>query len=337
MMRRVTRWSAGVLAVVLAVVLGLGATMRGDLSVPALVTQDSDLPAAEIGGYRLHLRLEEGPPGAGTVIVLHGGPGGDFRSLTALARLSDTRSVVFYDQRGAGLSERVPASVLTLDGHLEELAAVIDHVAPGKEVSLIGHSWGAMLALAYLGRDPARIASVVLIEPGYLDADGRRRWQEESRRFMSGPAWWATAVANGVRAARVSGPDAQAGEDFLVGRMVRTFADHPLNPYHCGRGYDAPAWRFGAASNDAWNAAEPDEVDRIGRGAERWDGAVLLMAGACDDWLGPPLQRRHLARFANARLAVIPEAGHDVVWDNPDAALAAIRAFLDAPHGRAGP
>jgi proline iminopeptidase len=34
--------------------------------------------------------------------------------------------------------------------------------------------------------------------------------------------------------------------------------------------------------------------------------------------------------FPDARMEVIPEAGHDLVWDRPDRTLAAIRRFLDA-------
>lgn len=340
-MRQVLRWlSVGLLTVAaagLVLFAALWVGTRGTYSVPALVTGDPTLSAAEIGGVRLHLRIVEGPPGAGTVIVLHGGPGGDFRSLQALAALSDTRRVVFYDQRGAGLSERVAAEALTLDGHLAELAAVIDHVARGQQVSLIGHSWGAMLAAAYLGQDPARIGGAVLIEPGYLDAAGRALWQREARRFLSGPAYAGTAVLTGFRSMHIDGPDPQARADFLIGRMVRAFVDHPETPYHCGDGYTAPSWRFGALSSETWSRADGAAIDRIGAGAKAYEGPVLLMAGACDDWLGAPLQTRHLRRFSDARLAVIEAAGHDVVWDNPEAALAAIRSFLDGATVRTRP
>ena len=75
-------------------------------------------------------------------------------------------------------------------------------------------------------------------------------------------------------------------------------------------------------------AAPASDIDRIAAGAAAYAGQVLLMAGACDDWLGEPLQRQHLSRFADAELVVIPDAGHDVIWDNPEGALTAIRAFL---------
>lgn len=331
-MVRGLKWlfAGGLCVVVLCIVLGgaIWVATRGDYAVPALVTEDRTLPAAEIAGHRLHLRIIAGPEGADTVIVLHGGPGGDFRSLEALASLSDTHRVVFYDQRGAGLSERVAADALTLDGYIEELDAIIDHVAPSQKVRLIGHSWGAMLAAAYLGQAPARIDRVVLIEPGYLDASGRELWRLRARRFLSGPGYLAALIAAPFRAAHVDGPDADAARDFLIGRMVHAFANHPDNPYHCGAGYRAPMRRFGALASEVWDTAAAAEVDRIAKGAEAYAGPVLLIAGACDDWLGEALQAGHQERFRHARLSVIPDAGHDVIWDNPDAALAEIGSFL---------
>ncbi|WP_249200501.1 alpha/beta fold hydrolase [Thetidibacter halocola] len=329
------RWLS--IAALTMLTIGLGVFVplwigtRGDHPIPALVTGDPALPAAQIAGHRLHLRIHDGPAGAPTVIVLHGGPGGDFRSLQGLADLSDAYHVVFYDQRGAGLSERVPADFLTLDGYLQELAAVIDHIAPNERITLIGHSWGAMLAVAYLGVDPAHVDRAVLIEPGYLDAVGRDLWQDEAQQFMSGLSYVSTTVLTGFRAAQVDGPDPYAPDDFLIGRMVRAFASHPDNPYHCGDGYDAPAWRFGAQANASWDAVDAADVDRIARGAETYGGPVLLMAGACNDWIGAELQAQHRERFSEADLVVVREAGHDLLWDNPHAALSAIRDFLRQP------
>lgn len=332
-MRRLARGLLGGFALLAALVLGLWVATRGDYTVPALVTDDPALPAVDLAGHRLHLQIIDGPPGAQTIVVLHGGPGGDFRALLALADLSDSYRVLFYDQRGAGLSERAADEALTLDGYLAELDAVIDHVAPDRPVTLIGHSWGAMLAVAYLNRAPDRVTRTVLIEPGYLDAAGRDRWQAQSRAFMSGPAWWAAAVTNGFRASHLSAANPEARADFVTGRMVHRFADHPANSYHCGTGYTAPSWRFGARANTVWANAPATEIDRIDDGVTAFDGPVLLLAGACDDWLGAPLQTLHTARFRNAGLTVIPDAGHDVIWDNPAAALAAIRNFLAADPG----
>ena len=94
------------------------------------------------------------------------------------------------------------------------------------------------------------------------------------------------------------------------------------------RSYTAPSWRFGALSSELFTTMPPYEVDRIAAGAAVFQGRVLLMAGACNDWTGSPLQSKHLSNFATAQLVVVPEAGHDLTRDNPSSTVALIRSFL---------
>lgn len=318
----------GVLTVAcIALVVMLFFGTRETYVVAPLVSEDATLPSVTIGGVQLHLRQVDGPAGAPTIIVLHGGPGGDFRSLLALSALSETYNVVFYDQRGAGRSERVSAEQLTLNDYISELYGVKRLVSPDAPVTLIGHSWGAMLATAYLGQHPEDVTAAVLIEPGYLDSAGKSAWNEVASRYMSGTGYWAEAVVTGFRAQHIDRPDPSAADDFLVGHMVGVFTNHPENPYHCGDGYAAPSWRFGATASRAWADNSDADVDRLTEQVRRFDRPVLLLAGECNNWLGP-LQSIHMQFFVNANFQIIPSAGHDVVWDNPEATLNAIHRFL---------
>ncbi len=329
-MKRVLKWIAVICVGLVGAFLSLFLGTRGDYPVARLVTDDPTLPSETIAGVQLHMRVHEGPTDAPVIIVLHGGPGGDFRSLTALADLSDEFTVVFYDQRGAGLSERVPAGMLTLEGYLAELTALVQAVSPDAPPILIGHSWGAMLATAYLGQNPEGAQAAVLIEPGYLDAAGFAAWETESQRYLSGYTYWREAVLTGFRAQHVEGPDDAAQIDFLIGHMVGVFTNHPDNPYHCGDGYTAPGWRFGSLSSDTWGVAQMADFGRFTTGVIAFAGPVLLMTGECNSWTGPALQEQHQGFFRSADLSVIADAGHDVIWDNPDATLSTIRAFLTA-------
>lgn len=331
MIRRIVKVFGILTAVCIAAVVMLFWGTRGTYVVAPLVTGDATLPSATVGGVQLHLRQFDGPADAPTIIVLHGGPGGDFRSLLALGTLSETHDVVFYDQRGAGLSERVSAEELTLDDYITELDGVRELVSPNAPVTLIGHSWGAMLATAYLGLHPDHVAAAILIEPGYLDSVGKSAWDEAAGHYMSGAGYWSEAVVAGFRAQHVDGPDSAATDDFLIGHMVGVFTNHPENPYHCGDGYKAPNWRFGATASQAWADTPATDVDRLAADARDFDGPVLLLAGECNDWLGP-LQNSHLPVFQQAERKIIPDAGHDVVWDNPETTLDAIRRFLDVEN-----
>ncbi len=97
MLKRVLK----VLAVLLALLVLFAAAMYFSFTpkfvVPATVVADASLPAIEINGVRLHAEVF-GREGAPVVIVLHGGPGNDYRYLLPLQALADRYRVVFYDQ-----------------------------------------------------------------------------------------------------------------------------------------------------------------------------------------------------------------------------------------------
>lgn len=328
---RILRISLLSLGVLLAALLlggfGLYLAAAGDYPVPATVTDDANLPQIEVQGVQLHAETR-GDPANPTIIALHGGPGGDYAGLLPLAALDDRFHLVFYDQRGAGLSQRVGPEALTLDAYLGELDAVIARYSPDRPVILIGHSWGAMLASAYLAAHPDKVARAVLMEPGFLNAREFDAWQARAAGFMSGFGYIRAALWTGFQAAHVSGPDADAPGDFLIGRMADVFANHPDNPYHCpGQPYAAPSRRFGAQASRAARDVTPDDLARLAP-APPAAMPVLLLASACNDWIGPPLQQRHLVHFAHGKLVVIPDAGHAMLTDKPDATLDAIRTFL---------
>src|SRR5882757_2825196 len=97
----------------------LDASAPGNL-VPRTVDEDPTIPAASFAGSRFHLE-SFGDPGGPTIIFLHGGPGGDFRDNLRLKErydgyaLTDDHLVVFWDQRGSGLSRGPDCDVYTLD------------------------------------------------------------------------------------------------------------------------------------------------------------------------------------------------------------------------------
>jgi proline iminopeptidase len=104
--------------------------------------------------------------------VLHGGPGNDYRYLLKCREFANQGfRVVFYDQRGSGLSQRFPkSSYSSMKTMTDEVGGVIAHYrkSPAQKVFLLGHSWGAMLATAYINEHPAAINGAILSEPGGL-------------------------------------------------------------------------------------------------------------------------------------------------------------------------
>ncbi|MCB0254364.1 MAG: alpha/beta hydrolase [Anaerolineae bacterium] len=321
----------GILLVVLITAIGLYVSTDGDFEVPATVSGDPTLPRVEIDGYSFHAETF-GNPDNPVVIVVHGGPGGDFRSLLSLQALQDDYLVVFFDQRGSGLSERVPSDQLTYHSALEDLDAFVNLYGKGNPVHLIGHSWGGMLVSGYLGYAPEKVDKAVMAEPGFLNAHEATEWLERYGTLISGPEYLWLALKSGFAAQHVKGPDAYASEDFLVGsNIVPYFENHPDNPYHCpGEPYSAPMWRWGTtAANAIQSSASDADLDSLSSHAGSYNKPVLFMAGECDTWIGPELQAKHAALYPNGKLEVIPNAGHDMFWDNPEKTIEVIRGFLD--------
>lgn len=77
-----------------------------------------------------------------------------------LHHLASRRRLVWYDQRGAGLSERLVAD-MSFTALASDLEAVVDAVG-GEQVSILGISQGAALAIDFAARFPERVSKLIL-------------------------------------------------------------------------------------------------------------------------------------------------------------------------------
>lgn len=115
----------------------------------------------DISGARLFCRrFGTGQP----LLVLHGGPGfGQEYLLPGMAALAANHSVIFYDQRAAGNStgDITPES-MAMTQFLADLEAVRQSLHLDK-VSLLGHSWGALVAMHYALAHPERLNHLILV------------------------------------------------------------------------------------------------------------------------------------------------------------------------------
>lgn len=335
MLKRVLKFLAALLALLVLAVAAMYVSSTPKFAVPATVMDDARLPAITIGGVRLHAEAF-GPEGAPVVVVLHGGPGNDYRYLLALKALADHYRVVFYDQRGTGLSQRVPASALGIDDYVNELAGVVDHYSPERPVLLVGHSWGAMLATAYIARHPQRVRAAVLAEPGFLTSELGNELYAKTNHMMppvtAGLIWYGTRTW--FESLHVAGPDAAAARDYLMQRIVsKTDVEgYPTARYFCGgKAKPFPLWRLGGTAMLATQQIADDQgkihID-FTSGLERFDGPVLFLSGSCNTLIGPAYQERQMHFFTHARLSVIDGSGHMMFNDKPEESLARVREFL---------
>lgn len=106
---------------------------------------------------------------ANPIIYLHGGPGGAVskKVMDDLQPLANEGfDLYFYDQVGSGHSSRLSnITAYTVQRHIDDLHAIIKKINADK-VILIGQSWGAILATAYLAQHPQHIAKIIFTSPG---------------------------------------------------------------------------------------------------------------------------------------------------------------------------
>jgi pimeloyl-ACP methyl ester carboxylesterase len=118
------------------------------------------------GGTALRVR-EYGTSGP-LVVLLHGGPGAPGYLAPVAQELAASFRVLEPFQRGRG------AEPLTVARHVADLHELLAG-AGGGPPALVGHSWGAMLALAYAAAHPGRVASLALVGCGTFDEAARER------------------------------------------------------------------------------------------------------------------------------------------------------------------
>lgn len=301
----------------------------GDYIVPKTVSNDGQLPQVQINQARLHAE-RFGAKDAPLLIVVHDGPGGDYRSLLPLQALSQQGyQVLFYDQRGSGLSARVPASQLSIETSLQDIYALAQEFANQQPITLIGHGWGGMLASAYAGKHPDQVSQLVLMEPGFLNEEMAALVLPAMSRTSFGfitktsTAW--------IRSLHIDNSDQDARSDFVFSQI------REQSIYHCEKKPADPNryWRAGFGS---WKMITQSTFDEKGKlhidftqGLKDFKAPVLVLASSCNQLTGKSFQARQQKIFVNAQMQVVNNSGHEFLVDQPQQTLSLIRAYLKRP------
>jgi proline iminopeptidase len=291
----------------------LKTTDPGNL-VPRTVDQDPNLPSIIVNGTQLHTEAF-GNPSDPMVVFLHGGPGSDYRNALNVKSLADHYYVVFYDQRGSGLSKRHPKNSYSLQLMLDDLTAVIQHYrsSPTQKVFLFGHSWGAMLATAYINQYPAKINGAVLAEPGGFTWEEMKEYIEASKKLKL-----FTEATN----------DAVYPDQFLTGdENDHDVLDYKLNlqtvySYAPGNteGIEGPSpfWRNGAVVNKALFDIGEKEGFNFRTNLSQFTTKVLFLYSEQNKAYGEAFAQQLSAAYPNVQLNRINGTGHELIyfaWD----------------------
>jgi proline iminopeptidase len=270
-----------------------------------------------------------GPAGRSPLLVLHGGPGAHLDYLLPnMLRLAEGRELVFYDQRGGGRSRTDDPTPITWRTHVEDLALVAREMG-ADPLSIVGYSWGALLALLYAveaAQTPElpRPVRLVLIEPAPVSRAYRTAFEAEFARRQKGPEIQRLRDEVAASGLRERDPDAYRQRQFELS-VAGYFADP-------ARAADLTPFRVtGKVQQSVWQSlGDLDLVPRL----SAITAPALVVHGRRDPI--PLESSEDAARAMNARFLVLEASGHVPYVEQPDALFSTIEQFLRDTDDKAG-
>ena len=273
-------------------------------------------------GVELHLLewSEEGVP----LLLLHGfGNEAHIWDDFAPAVAPFYRAVAL-DHRGHGDSGCDPELRYEHDAMVDDVERAC-HALGIERLVLVGHSLGGRISTLFAGRHPERLAGLVLVDIGpELDPRGVTRIRDETAATVD------PSFASQEEYERLLSLHYPAAQPAVIRRMAR----HGLRRREDGR----YVLKMDPSLRGAFRGDEsPEEAARreAEMSAAQWQALekvpcpTLVVRGAASDILSPDTADRMVDEvLSQGRLAVVPQAGHSVMTDNPDGFREAVTSFV---------
>jgi proline iminopeptidase len=270
-----------------------------------------------------------GPKEGPVLVVVHGGPGGNHRSMLPLDILASRYRLVFYDQRGTGESDRLGGSAalekMTVAESVEDLEAMRQQL--GRErISILGHSFGGALAIFYAAKYPQHIDRLIVYSGGPENNVLAEEKRTAHMAKMTDPEKeeLAKRIQDLQAAAEKNEGEKKLDELFLKVAEVMFPSLYCKRPEKKssdpGRAGFWASQAAGAYIEKFQRAQFADELKKI-------DRPVLLSWGRCEP--SPKDRLLYLLdHLPNSQLVIFEESGHNALEEEPDLFIATIAAFL---------
>ncbi len=266
-----------------------------------------------VNGLRSPL-LEGAPAGADlteAVVCVHGNPGSS-RDWTGLAEgIAAFARVVALDMPGFGRADKPEQFRYTVEGYAEHLSAALEALNI-RRAHLVLHDFGGPWGLAWAVAHPQALASVTLIDTGYLPD---YRWHYLARIWRT-PLLGEAFQALGSRSAfhRLLKHGNPRG-------LPREFVDRMYDDYDAGtRRAVLRLYRATDNVSELSRALAP-ALTVLRRPA-------LVIWGRHDPYIGAQFAERQREVFADAQVHVLEDSGHWPFADNPEAVQALVLPYL---------
>jgi proline iminopeptidase len=255
--------------------------------------------------------------GGPTIVVVHGGPGASHEYLRpqfdALAR---GRTMLYYDQRGGGRSEVPRDALLGWREHVADLAAVAT-AASAPPATLLGFSWGGLLALLFALEHPELVGRLALVAPAGTYPEIRDRFERTFAERQAAPAIVQARAALSSSGLRERDPETfwrRAFELSVAGYFKEPSRAANLTPFRVAARAQRAVWESLAGMD--LRARLPSVTVE-----------TLVLHGRYDPI---PLESSEAlaALMPHARLVVFEDSGHALYAEETERFVAVLDAFL---------
>jgi pimeloyl-ACP methyl ester carboxylesterase len=309
----------------LAVIAGLTWSMASMSSLTATAAEPGVFPPGfrtqdiQTDGATIHVRVGgQGP----AVVLLHGfGDTGDMWAPLAEVLMA-RHTVVVPDLRGMGLSSHPPGGYdKKTQGN--DIARVLDALNI-REVDLVTHDIGNMVGYAFAAQYPTRIKRYVIMD---APLPGIGPWDEQLRN----PKVWHF---------NFRGPDVerlvQGRERIYLDRFWNELGANPAAIDEATRQHYAALYALPGAMHSAFEQFAAFTQDAIDNQAFLARGKLTMPVLAVGGEKSYGLKMAAIMRFAatDVKEAVITNAGHWLMEEQPAQTIALVRGFLDGERGK---
>jgi len=277
----------------------------------------------EVGGTRLHY-VDEGPPDAPPVMMLHGNPTWSYMYRVPIRILAaDGHRCVALDHMGFGASAKPPKlAAYTLECHVDNTVAMIEALDL-RGITLVAHDWGGPIGLGAVLRLRDRFRALVLMNT----------WAWELPSFL--PPFLREFRADGLGEILALGGNLFV--ESIPGGMYRRDPDPvmmeayraPFPDYWSRAGTLAFARDIPLTERDRSAAL----MSRIHEALGGLELPTLLIWGMRDRVFQPVFLDQWRELLPDARVVELAEASHYLVEDQPEPIAREVGDFLAALPG----
>jgi proline iminopeptidase len=276
------------------------------------------------------------------LVIVHGGPGASHDYfLPYLLPLARTNRLIFIDERGSGKSEKLEdPKGYTVENMVEDVEAVRQGLGLGK-ISLLGHSYGGVLAQAYALKYQKDLSHLILCST-FPSTKGMNEVFVKMKEKM------APELRQRIDQMEKAGLFGH-GKDYEKSRYTN---DYMIAAW--GEGYfpyiyrNRPDPNYDPVANgimswdlyrEMWGSNGEFVIDGNLKSVEYIDRLpsikvpTLITVGDHDE-CDPSLSRQMNEQIAGSKLVILPNSGHMTFVDQPGIFIQAVHDFLQHPAER---